>query len=87
MSGTVRRSAGPAAHAEPSDAALVERVRAGDEAAVRALVRRHNRRLFRAARGILRDDAEAEDVVQETYVRAFINLSPVSYTHLTLPTN
>lgn len=61
--------------ADASDAALVESARAGDETAVRILVGRHNRRLFRVARGVLRDDAEAEDVVQETYVRAFINLS------------
>jgi RNA polymerase sigma-70 factor (ECF subfamily) len=38
-------------------------------------VQRHNRRLFRTARGIVRDDAEAEDIVQETYVRAFTNLT------------
>ena len=48
--------------------------RARDEAAVRAITRRYNRRLFRVARSILRDDAEAEDVVQETYVRAFTGL-------------
>jgi RNA polymerase sigma-70 factor (ECF subfamily) len=54
-----------------SDEALVELARRGGENAVRALVSRHNRRLFRAARAIVRDDAEAEDVVQETYVRAF----------------
>jgi RNA polymerase sigma-70 factor (ECF subfamily) len=56
------------------DAALVELARAGDEDAVRVLVGRHNRRLFRVARGVLRDDAEAEDVVQATYVRAFTRL-------------
>jgi RNA polymerase sigma-70 factor (ECF subfamily) len=61
-------------HAALPDAALVNLARAGDEAAVRTLVRRHNRRLFRVARGVLRDDAEAEDVVQETYVRAFTRL-------------
>lgn len=75
MTGALPRAASLAALAGLSDAALVERIRAGDEAAVRALVRRHNRRLFRVARGVLRDDAEAEDVVQETYVRAFANLS------------
>src|SRR5689334_3823279 len=53
------------------DVALLEQVRAGSEAAVRALVKQNNRRLYRAARAIVRDDAEAEDVVQETYVRAF----------------
>jgi RNA polymerase sigma-70 factor (ECF subfamily) len=58
-----------------ADAALVELARQGREDAVRALVRRHNRRLFRVARGIVRDDAEAEDIVQETYVRAFTRLA------------
>ena len=61
-------------HAALGDAALVELARGRDEEAVRVLVRRHNRRLFRVARGVLRDDAEAEDVVQATYVRAFTRL-------------
>ncbi len=63
------------AHAETlSDEDLVSLARSRDEAAVRAITRRYNRRLFRIARTILRDDAEAEDVVQETYVRAFTGL-------------
>ena len=53
---------------------LVGLARGRDEAAVRAITRRYNRRLFRIARSILRNDAEAEDVVQETYVRAFTGL-------------
>jgi RNA polymerase sigma-70 factor (ECF subfamily) len=53
---------------------LVERVRAGDAAAFELIMRRHNRRLFRLARSVLRNGAEAEDVVQETYVRAFAKL-------------
>jgi len=53
------------------DNALVGLARLRDEAAVRALTRRYNRRLFRLARSVLRDDAEAEDVVQESWVRAF----------------
>ena len=57
-----------------SDAELVSSARTGDEAAVRAIVKRNNQRLFRAARAIVRNDAEAEDVVQATYVQAFINL-------------
>jgi RNA polymerase sigma-70 factor (ECF subfamily) len=57
-----------------TDEELVGRVRQRDEAAVRAITTRYNRRLFRVARSILRDDSEAEDVVQETYVRAFIGL-------------
>jgi len=42
--------------------------------AVRAIMQANNRRLYRLARGILRNDGEAEDVVQETYVRAFTHL-------------
>lgn len=65
----------PIAKAEAlNDEGLVSRARNRDEAAVRAITTRYNRRLFRIARGILRDDAEAEDVVQETYVRAFTGL-------------
>jgi RNA polymerase sigma-70 factor (ECF subfamily) len=45
-----------------------------DEAAVRAIMQANNRRLYRLARGILRSDSEAEDVVQEAYVRAFTHL-------------
>ena len=57
-----------------NDEALVSLARVRDEAAVRAITKRYNRRLFRIARSILRNDAEAEDVVQETYVRAFTGL-------------
>src|ERR1700692_3421100 len=56
------------------DAELVGRARARDEAAIRAIMQSNNRRLYRIARGILRNDGEAEDVVQETYVRAFTHL-------------
>jgi len=58
----------------PIDAELVRRALSRDEAAVRAIMQTNNRRLFRFARGILRNDSEAEDVVQETYVRAFTHL-------------
>lgn len=57
------------------DEALVRLAGEGDEEAIRVLVRRHNQRLFRMARAVVRDDAEAEDVVQETYVRAFSSLA------------
>src|ERR1700750_128154 len=56
------------------DADLVRRARGRDEAAIRAIMQANNRRLYRIARGILRNDGEAEDVVQETYVRAFTHL-------------
>jgi RNA polymerase sigma-70 factor, ECF subfamily len=57
------------------DIALVRRALARDESAVRAIITANNQRLYRLARGILRRDHEAEDVVQETYVRAFTHLS------------
>jgi RNA polymerase sigma-70 factor, ECF subfamily len=60
---------------ELNDEALVDRARNRDGAAVRLIMQRHNRRLFRAARSILHDDAEAEDVVQEAYFRAFTHLA------------
>jgi RNA polymerase sigma-70 factor (ECF subfamily) len=58
----------------PSDEQVVARVRAGDVAAFEVILRRYNQRLFRAARAILRDDLEAEDVVQEAYVSAYAHL-------------
>ncbi|WP_037154947.1 RNA polymerase sigma factor [Rhizobium freirei] len=58
-----------------SDTDLVVHARTGDEMAIRILVQRHNRRLFRSARAIVRDDAEAEDIVQATYVHAFTHLN------------
>lgn len=57
------------------DTELVGLARDGDAAAIRALIRRHNQRLFRVARSILPDDAAAEDAVQEAYLKAFSNLA------------
>lgn len=54
---------------------IVERARDRDEAAIRAIIKCNNQRLYRLARGILRDDAEAEDVVQDTYIRLFTHLN------------
>jgi RNA polymerase sigma-70 factor (ECF subfamily) len=42
------------------------------EAIIRSIIQRHNRRLYRIARGILRDDAEAEDAMQDAYLKAFV---------------
>lgn len=56
------------------DTALVALAQQGDASAFRAIMQRHNRRLYRVARGILRDDSEAEDAVQEAYVRGFTAL-------------
>lgn len=60
-------------HDLPDDA-LVERAKARDPHAFEALMRRHNRRLFRVTRGVLRDADAAQDAVQETYLRAFTRL-------------
>jgi RNA polymerase sigma-70 factor, ECF subfamily len=60
------------AHSElpiDDDAELVQRVGRGDVGAYRALVARHGANLERFAKRMLRDDAEAEDVVQETFLR------------------
>jgi RNA polymerase sigma-70 factor, ECF subfamily len=59
--------------AELSDLELVDRVRNGARDDFEILVRRHNQRLFRAARGIVKTDAEAEDVVQQTWLDAYRN--------------
>ena len=56
------------------DAELVSRASAGDASAFEAIMRRHNRLLFRTARGIVDDDAEAQDVVQDAYLQAFTGL-------------
>lgn len=65
----------PSAAEANSDPALIARVRAGEGAAFELIMRRYNQRLYRVARAILRDPAEAEDVVQEAYVRAYARLS------------
>lgn len=56
---------------EPHEAELVARAAAGDGSAFEALMRRHNQLLFRTARSILKDDMEAEDALQEAYLRAW----------------
>jgi RNA polymerase sigma-70 factor (ECF subfamily) len=58
-----------------TDQELVDLASQRDEAAIRTITKRHNRRIYRVARAILRNDVEAEDVVQETYVRALSGLA------------
>jgi len=58
-----------------TDEEVVERVRNGERALYELLMRRHNQRIYRAARAIVRDPAEAEDVMQDAYVRAYENLA------------
>jgi len=58
-----------------SDEDVVKRVLAGETALYEILIRRYNQRLYRVARSILRDEADAEDVMQEAYVRAYQHLN------------
>jgi RNA polymerase sigma-70 factor, ECF subfamily len=57
-----------------SEADLVRRARDREEAAIRLIMQSNNRRLYRIARGMLRNDSEAEDAVQDTYVQALTHL-------------
>jgi RNA polymerase sigma-70 factor (ECF subfamily) len=57
-----------------TDEHVVARVLQGEVLLFEVLMRRHNQRIYRAIRSILRDDSESEDVMQETYVRAFEHL-------------
>ena len=59
---------------DQSDAALIQQVLAGNTAVFELLMRRYNERVYRAARSIVRDEAEAEDVMQQAYVNAFTHL-------------
>jgi RNA polymerase sigma-70 factor (ECF subfamily) len=60
--------------AASGDLELARRAVARDGAAFRTIIKTHNQRLYRIARGVVRNDAEAEDIVQEAYVRAFAHL-------------
>ena len=57
-----------------SDEEIVTRVVDGQTALYEVLMRRHNERVYRAARSIVRDEDEAEDVMQQAYVNAYVNL-------------
>jgi len=58
-----------------ADEKIVHRVLEGDLVLFELLMRRHNQRIYRAIRSILRDDSESEDLMQETYVRAYEHLA------------
>jgi RNA polymerase sigma-70 factor (ECF subfamily) len=74
--GEADRGAGPVVEGPgtPSDDDLVAGARVGRRESLEALMRRHNQRMFRLARSVVRDDREAEDVVQEAWVAAFTHL-------------
>jgi RNA polymerase sigma-70 factor, ECF subfamily len=74
---------GQYAHASPSpesadvlnDRTVIDRVLQGDKRLFELLMRRYNCRMFRLVRSIVKDSAEAEDVIQESYLLAYLNLS------------
>ncbi|MEQ1522516.1 MAG: RNA polymerase sigma factor [Aestuariivirga sp.] len=57
------------------DIELARRALAREGDAFRTIMKKHNQRLYRIARGVVRNDSEAEDIVQEAYVRAFAHLN------------
>ena len=72
---TVEATESSSALPEPlTDEEVVQRVLEGDIASFELIMRRYNQRLFRVARSIIGENAEAEDIVQEAYVRAFNSL-------------
>src|SRR6516165_3264793 len=64
----------PALRHATDECELIERARRNDREAIRLLIKQQNRRLYRIARSIVRDDFDAEDVLQDAYVRAFAAL-------------
>lgn len=67
------RAADPSVDVPESE--LIGRIKAGDRAAFVALMRRHNQKLYRTARSVLREDAEAEDAVQEAWMIAYRSIA------------
>ena len=63
-----------AAAPSPTDAEIVKRVRAGDCALFEILMRRHNQRVYRTARAVLKDERDVEDAMQQAYISAFTHL-------------
>jgi len=63
-----------AADGAPDDESLVDRARQKDRTAFELLMRRHNQRVYRVVRSILRDATEIEDVMQQAYLAAFLHL-------------
>lgn len=69
----VSQNAAPQFHDD--EAALVRRAAAGEAEAVRQIIKAHNQRLYRLVRAVLRSNADAEEVLQDAYLRAFANLA------------
>ena len=71
MSASMQAQPAPRPAERPADTQLIASILAGDMHAMERLMRLHNRTLYRTARAILRNEAEAEDAVQEAYLHAF----------------
>ena len=71
---SIDRATVDAARANDTDEQLVVRARAHDRAAFELLMRRHNQRIYRVVRSILRGADEIEDVIQQAYLQAFTHL-------------
>src|ERR1700704_130786 len=57
-----------------TDSEIVRRVRAGDSALFEILMRRHNQRVYRAVRAVVKEEADVEDVMQQAYINVFTHL-------------
>ena len=64
----------PAAGSILHDTEIVRRVRAGETALFEILMRRHNQRIYRVARAVVKDESDVEDVMQQAYINAFTHL-------------
>jgi len=64
----------PASPLALADIEIVKRVRAGDSALFEILMRRHNQKVYRAVRAVVKEESEAEDVMQQAYLNAFTHL-------------
>jgi RNA polymerase sigma-70 factor, ECF subfamily len=64
----------PVAAGAPSDPEIVRRVREGETALFELLMRRHNQRVYRVARAVLREEGDVEEVMQQAYVNAYTHL-------------
>src|SRR5215208_5942001 len=62
-------------HDAASELVLAEQASGGDASAFRAIMQRHNGRLYRVARSVLKNDSEAEDAVQDAYLKAYTKLN------------
>jgi RNA polymerase sigma-70 factor (ECF subfamily) len=71
---TLQSEVMPAPAAALPDVEIVRRVRAGETALFEILMRRHNQRVYRAVRAVVKDEADVEDVMQQAYINVFTHL-------------